>query len=76
MQDDTFTEGRRQRYRECPAKLEEAVAAFAAEIPPLTCVLTLGDIINGRHETQEKDVADLDMVLSLLQPLVCHYNSP
>ena len=70
LQDNTFTEGRCQRYRECPGKLQQAVAALAAQQPRLTCLLTLGDIINGRHDTQDKDILDLSRVLHLLRPLV------
>ena len=43
---------------------------MGSEDPSLTCVLTLGDIINGRHASQEEDIADLDLVLKLLNPLV------
>ncbi|KAK9838821.1 hypothetical protein WJX74_003943 [Apatococcus lobatus] len=68
-QEDTFTEGRCQRYREAPGKLQQAVKAFVAQEPQLSCVLTLGDIINGRHATQQEDIQDLDLVLELLQPL-------
>lgn len=69
-QADTFTEGRHQRYREAPEKLQQAVEAFLAQEPKLSCVLTLGDIINGRHGSQEQDIQDLDLILDLLQPLV------
>ena len=70
MQADTFTEGRCQRYREAPGKLQQAVKAYLTHEPELSCVLTLGDIINGRHASQQSDIKDLDLILQLLEPLV------
>ncbi|KAK9848481.1 hypothetical protein WJX84_012363 [Apatococcus fuscideae] len=67
--ENSNTEGRCQRYRESPGKLQQAVNSFIALDPQLACVLTLGDIINGQHETQERDIQDLNLVLHLLQPL-------
>ena len=52
VQENSNTEGRCQRYRESPDKLQQAVNSFIALDPQLACVLTLGDIINGQHETQ------------------------
>ena len=46
-QDNSCTEGRTQRYREAPAKIEKAVDHWLAGTAELSFVLSLGDIING-----------------------------
>ena len=58
--DDGDTEGRVQRFREVPAKLEEACVAFAAAArsgagggPPLAAVLHLGDLVQGSPELEQ-----------------------
>ena len=47
VQDNSCTEGRTQRYREAPAKIEKAVDYWLAGTAELNFVLSLGDIING-----------------------------
>ena len=43
------TEGRVQRYREAPHKLRRALEDFAAVLPPLSFIVSLGDNFNGNN---------------------------
>eukprot|EP00798_Chlamydomonas_sp_ICE-L_P004959 gene4959-34739_t len=43
---DAFVEGRNQRYREVPGKLQEAAEKLSTE--DLTFVLVMGDLIDGQ----------------------------
>ena len=69
---DTHVEGRTQRFREVPAKLEAAVAEFAglAGAGKLAAVLTLGDITNGNREDASKNPSDLETMAAILDRLV------
>ncbi|CAI5501010.1 unnamed protein product [Closterium sp. Naga37s-1] len=62
------SDGRKQRYREAPGKLAAAVAAFNEAQPPLSAVVTLGDIVDGR-DTEEATVEDFRVVLGELAKL-------
>jgi manganese-dependent ADP-ribose/CDP-alcohol diphosphatase len=65
MQEDGNTEGRKQLYRQAPAKLREALACLSRIAdPPLTAVLHLGDIING-NETLEQSIKELDLIADI-----------
>ncbi|CAK9194490.1 unnamed protein product [Sphagnum troendelagicum] len=66
--DDNHSEGRVQRYREAPQKLDKAVETFNASKSSLLFVLTLGDIIDG-NDTVERTSADFDIVLTSLSML-------
>ncbi|CAI5460397.1 unnamed protein product [Closterium sp. Yama58-4] len=61
----TSSDGRQQRYREAPGKLAAAVAAFNEAQPPLSAVVTLGDIVDGR-DTEEATLEDFRVVLGEL----------
>lgn len=61
-------EGRLQRYREAPGKLEAAVKDFNKAKEQLSFVLTLGDIIDG-NVTAEKTEADFEVILDKLSKL-------
>lgn len=75
---DSHVEGRTQRFRECPAKLEAALSAIRSERgeggeggegrgkTKLAAVLTLGDVINGNREDASRNPSDLETVASLL----------
>ena len=68
---DSHVEGRTQRFRECPGKLEAALSAIrseGAERNPsrLAAVLTLGDMINGNREDASRNPSDLETVASLI----------
>eukprot|EP00884_Botryococcus_braunii_P006006 jgi/Botrbrau1/15406/Bobra.43_2s0032.1 len=64
--DDTFVEGRRQRFREVPDKLSAAVAEWRSLAKELSFVLTLGDIINGNRERPGDTPQDLETVAEIL----------
>ncbi|KAL3701177.1 hypothetical protein R1sor_019199 [Riccia sorocarpa] len=66
--DNNFMEGRVQRYREAPGKLERAVKAFNTKKEDLRFVLTLGDIIDG-NVTAEQTQADFNEVAVRLAQL-------
>ncbi|KAK9814127.1 hypothetical protein WJX72_000984 [[Myrmecia] bisecta] len=66
--EDTHDEGRTQRYREVPAKLQAAVADWTSSPARLAFILTLGDIIQG-NTSQAATQADLDVILGALAPL-------
>lgn len=73
---DSHVEGRTQRFRECPGKLERALAAMVGAegggSPPaprrekLAVLLTLGDVINGNREDAALNPSDLETVASLI----------
>ena len=71
---DSHVEGRTQRFRECPAKLEAALSAIRSESQggssspkkKLAALLTLGDVINGNREDASLNPSDLETVASLL----------
>lgn len=64
MQDDGSTEGRCQRYRAAPAALRAALQRLQAATPPLTAVLSLGDIIDGAP-TEAQSRADLELIAGI-----------
>ncbi|KAL2650475.1 hypothetical protein R1flu_018603 [Riccia fluitans] len=66
--DNSCMEGRVQRYREAPGKLEKAVKAFNAKREDLRFMLTLGDIIDG-NITAEQTEADFNEVTTRLAKL-------
>ena len=68
---DSHVEGRTQRFRECPGKLEAARAAIrssssSSPSKKLAALLTLGDVINGNREDASRNPSDLETVASLL----------
>lgn len=68
---DTGVEGRVQRFREAPPKLEAAVAELSglAQAGALQGVLTLGDITNGNREDAARNPSDLETVAAILDRL-------
>ncbi|MEW5297083.1 MAG: hypothetical protein WDW38_005891 [Sanguina aurantia] len=64
--DDGHTEGRVQRFREVPNKLQDAVNHWQSENVAL--VLTLGDTIEGRA-TLEETLVDLKVLTDIYQEL-------
>ena len=69
---DSHVEGRTQRFREVPAKLEAAVADLCerAAAGKLAAVVTMGDIINGNREDAALTPSDLETVAAILDKLV------
>lgn len=61
---DTHVEGRTQRFREVPCKLAACLDDYRSQQPPLSCVLHLGDIIDG-NSTPPKTASDLTAMLDL-----------
>ena len=70
---DSHVEGRTQRFRECPGKLKDALAAIKGEGEDagakLAALLTLGDVINGNREDASLNPSDLETVASVLDAL-------
>lgn len=62
MQDDGGTEGRVQRYREAPGKLEAAVEHWLGRRQELSLILNLGDIINGNKQHPVAGTTSLSML--------------
>ncbi len=62
MQDDGNVEGRCQRHREAPAKLDAALADLSKQNPNF--VLHLGDIVNG-GVTDEATKNELELIAGI-----------
>lgn len=68
---DSGVEGRVQRFRDAPPKLEAAVEELGrlAGARKIQAVLTLGDITNGNREDPARNPSDLETVASILDRL-------
>lgn len=66
--DDTFLEGRQQRYREAPGKLQKVID-ICKGMPDLRFLLHCGDIIDG-NDSHETTMADLQKIHAIFCQLV------
>lgn len=64
--DDGHTEGRVQRFRQAPSKLQAALNHLSTIQPSPSAVLHLGDIINGNH-TPEQSNQEFDVVATIFE---------
>jgi manganese-dependent ADP-ribose/CDP-alcohol diphosphatase len=64
--DDGHTEGRVQRFRQAPYKLQAALNHLSTIQPSPSAVLHLGDIINGNH-TPEQSNQEFDLVATIFE---------
>ena len=69
--EDTYTEGRCQRYGEVPAKLFDAVSSWQHNEPPLKFVLSLGDLVDGRPTQVSRLLLDTNKNLAQTTCLLC-----
>ncbi|KAF5831132.1 Metallo-dependent phosphatase-like protein [Dunaliella salina] len=62
-------EGRCQRYREAPKKLEKALDIMHEH--DVSLILTVGDIIEGHKPQSAADQADLDVITTIFSKARC-----
>lgn len=62
-------DGRVQRYREVPRKLEAAVESFLQKRLELSFIVALGDVIDGHKHDVNKSMQELEMIAGRLDPL-------
>lgn len=65
LQETVSFEGRPQRYRESRGKLQDALADFKSRTAQLSCVLTLGDIIDGYPGEPSRTSSDLQLIAQM-----------